>query len=71
MVLSSLQYVPQASPSVLTTKCTDRSFDLIVSTEVIERLENPRVVAREFARLMCLGGRLILTTPNLESARSC
>lgn len=46
------------------------SFDLVVSTEVIEHLENPRAVAREFARLLRPGGRLILTTPNQESMRS-
>lgn len=50
--------------------CDESSFDLIVSTEVIEHLENPRAVAREFARLLRPGGRLILTTPNQESIRS-
>lgn len=46
------------------------SFDIIVSTEVIEHLENPRAVAREFARLLRPGGRVVLTTPNQESIRS-
>ncbi|MHB1078864.1 MAG: class I SAM-dependent methyltransferase [Prosthecobacter sp.] len=48
----------------------ERSFDIIVSTEVIEHLENPRAVAREFARLLRPGGRVVLTTPNQESIRS-
>jgi 2-polyprenyl-3-methyl-5-hydroxy-6-metoxy-1,4-benzoquinol methylase len=48
----------------------DASFDLVVSTEVIEHLENPRAVAREFARLLRPGGRVLLTTPNQESLRS-
>lgn len=45
-------------------------FDVVVSTEVIEHLENPRAVAREFARLLRPGGEVILTTPNQESLRS-
>jgi 2-polyprenyl-3-methyl-5-hydroxy-6-metoxy-1,4-benzoquinol methylase len=50
--------------------CTDASFDAIISTEVIEHLENPRAVFREFARLLRRGGHLLLTTPNQESIRS-
>ncbi|MBI4519863.1 MAG: methyltransferase domain-containing protein [Gemmatimonadetes bacterium] len=46
------------------------SFDAIVSTEVIEHLENPRAVFREFGRLLRPGGTLIVTTPNQESLRS-
>ncbi|WP_395739487.1 methyltransferase domain-containing protein [Prosthecobacter sp.] len=53
-----------------TTPLPGRSFDVIISTEVIEHLENPRAVAREFARLLRPGGRVVLTTPNQESIRS-
>lgn len=48
----------------------DQSFDTIISTEVIEHLENPRFVFREFHRLLRPGGTLIVTTPNQESLRS-
>lgn len=48
----------------------DGAFDAVVSTEVIEHLENPRAVFREFRRLLRPGGSLLLTTPNQESARS-
>ena len=48
----------------------DGVFDAIISTEVIEHLENPRAVFREFHRLLRPGGRLLLTTPNQESIRS-
>ena len=50
--------------------CPDASFDAIISTEVIEHLENPRAAFREFSRLVRRGGRLLLTTPNQESIRS-
>ena len=48
----------------------DRSFDSIVSTEVIEHLENPRAVFREFSRLLRPQGTLLVSTPNQESLRS-
>ena len=46
------------------------SFDTILSTEVIEHLENPRAVFREWFRLLRPGGTLVMTTPNQESVRS-
>jgi 2-polyprenyl-3-methyl-5-hydroxy-6-metoxy-1,4-benzoquinol methylase len=48
----------------------DESFDVIVSTEVIEHLENPRAMIREFWRLLRPAGKVVLTTPNQESLRS-
>ncbi len=48
----------------------DSSFDVILSTEVIEHLENPRATLREFFRLLRPGGHAIITTPNQESLRS-
>jgi 2-polyprenyl-3-methyl-5-hydroxy-6-metoxy-1,4-benzoquinol methylase len=48
----------------------DATFDGIISTEVIEHLENPRAVFREFRRVLRPGGWLVLTTPNQESLRS-
>jgi 2-polyprenyl-3-methyl-5-hydroxy-6-metoxy-1,4-benzoquinol methylase len=48
----------------------DRSFEAIISTEVIEHLENPRATFREFGRLLRPAGQLMLTTPNQESIRS-
>jgi 2-polyprenyl-3-methyl-5-hydroxy-6-metoxy-1,4-benzoquinol methylase len=45
-------------------------FDVIVAAEVIEHLENPRALAREWFRLLRPGGKLILSTPNNESWRS-
>lgn len=52
------------------TDLPDACFDAILSTEVIEHLENPRAVFREFHRLLRPDGTLIMTTPNQESLRS-
>jgi 2-polyprenyl-3-methyl-5-hydroxy-6-metoxy-1,4-benzoquinol methylase len=52
------------------TPLADASFDAIVSAEVIEHLENPRAVFREFRRLLKPHGKLLLTTPNQESFRA-
>ncbi len=52
------------------TQLPREAFDLIVAAEVIEHLENPRALAREWFRLLRAGGILILTTPNNESWRS-
>jgi 2-polyprenyl-3-methyl-5-hydroxy-6-metoxy-1,4-benzoquinol methylase len=54
----------------LPIKVEDGTFDCIVSTEVIEHLENPRAVFREFHRLLKPTGLLLVTTPNQESLRS-
>jgi 2-polyprenyl-3-methyl-5-hydroxy-6-metoxy-1,4-benzoquinol methylase len=53
-----------------TLELADDSFDTIVSTEVIEHLENPRATFREFYRLLRPGGSAIITTPNQESIRA-
>jgi 2-polyprenyl-3-methyl-5-hydroxy-6-metoxy-1,4-benzoquinol methylase len=46
------------------------SFDAVIAAEVIEHLENPRKVAREWFQILKPGGTLILSTPNNESIRS-
>jgi 2-polyprenyl-3-methyl-5-hydroxy-6-metoxy-1,4-benzoquinol methylase len=50
--------------------CAAESFDTVVAAEVIEHLENPRAVAREWARILRPGGLLVVSTPNNESWRS-
>ncbi len=46
------------------------SFDTIVCAEVIEHLENPRLLLREISRLLAPGGLALVTTPNCENIRS-
>jgi 2-polyprenyl-3-methyl-5-hydroxy-6-metoxy-1,4-benzoquinol methylase len=46
------------------------SYDTVVASEVIEHLENPRAVAREWARLLKPRGHLVVSTPATESLRS-
>jgi 2-polyprenyl-3-methyl-5-hydroxy-6-metoxy-1,4-benzoquinol methylase len=48
----------------------DETYDVIVSPEVIEHLENPRAIIREWFRLLRPNGTLIFSTPNNESLRS-
>jgi 2-polyprenyl-3-methyl-5-hydroxy-6-metoxy-1,4-benzoquinol methylase len=48
----------------------DRTFDVVVCSETIEHLENPRAVMRTIHRLLRPGGTLVLTMPNQESLRS-
>ena len=48
----------------------DKSFDVVVSVEGIEHLENPHLFLREVNRVLKNGGTLILTTPNIVSLRS-
>jgi 2-polyprenyl-3-methyl-5-hydroxy-6-metoxy-1,4-benzoquinol methylase len=48
----------------------DGSYDLIVAVEIIEHLENPRFVVREWTRLLRPGGVIVMSTPNNESIRS-
>ncbi|MBK8178676.1 MAG: class I SAM-dependent methyltransferase [Planctomycetes bacterium] len=48
----------------------DGSFDCAVLQEVIEHLENPAHVVREFSRILRPGGWWVLTTPNSSGAAS-
>lgn len=48
----------------------DSEFDMMVSIEGIEHLENPSFFVRECARIVKSGGLVILSTPNVDSYRS-
>jgi 2-polyprenyl-3-methyl-5-hydroxy-6-metoxy-1,4-benzoquinol methylase len=42
----------------------DESFDLVISTEVIEHTTDPHLALRELSRVLAPGGTLVVTTPN-------
>jgi 2-polyprenyl-3-methyl-5-hydroxy-6-metoxy-1,4-benzoquinol methylase len=48
----------------------ENSADIISAIEIVEHIENPRHFIRECTRLLRSDGLLILTTPNIDSARS-
>jgi SAM-dependent methyltransferase len=48
----------------------DNFFDAVVCIDGIEHLENPFYFIRECRRVIKSGGRLILSTPNINSIRS-
>ncbi len=48
----------------------DGRFDAVACIEGIEHIENPHLLAREANRILKLGGRIYLTTPNVLSIRS-
>jgi len=49
---------------VICTDLDDESFNVIISQEVIEHVEQQEQYLCELARLLCKNGYLILTTPN-------
>ena len=48
----------------------DNFFDAIISLEGVEHLEAPAYCLREFARVLRVGGRLVLSTPNVNNVQS-
>lgn len=50
--------------SVLSLPFADDSFDVVISSEVIEHTTNPVLAISEMCRVLKPGGKLVLTTPN-------
>ena len=48
----------------------DAFFDAVVSLEGVEHLTRPAACLTEFARVLRPGGRLVLTTPNVNNVQS-
>lgn len=46
----------------------DNAVDIAVCSEVIEHLEEPHSLLKEIARVLKLKGKLVISTPNRESA---
>jgi 2-polyprenyl-3-methyl-5-hydroxy-6-metoxy-1,4-benzoquinol methylase len=47
-----------------------KQFDAVIAAEIIEHLENPRHFARQINAVLKPGGKLILSTPNIDSMTS-
>ncbi|MCF8060057.1 MAG: class I SAM-dependent methyltransferase [Bacteriovoracaceae bacterium] len=45
-------------------------YDIVLASEVIEHLENPRHFLRQLTKITRSGGYIIISTPNLESITS-
>jgi len=58
--------IPTVNCSLLETKFAPDSFDVITLIEVIEHLENPKLVFQELTRILKPGGLLLLQTANFE-----
>lgn len=41
----------------------DQSFDVVLCTEVLEHVPEPGAAVREFARILCPGGSLLISAP--------
>lgn len=48
----------------------DSRFDIIISIEVLEHLENPSHFLTEIKRILKRGGKAIITTPNISNIKS-
>jgi 2-polyprenyl-3-methyl-5-hydroxy-6-metoxy-1,4-benzoquinol methylase len=46
------------------------AFDAVMAVEILEHVENPFSFIRQCSRLLRPGGKLFLTTPNVETPRS-
>jgi SAM-dependent methyltransferase len=72
--LEEAQSAPEAPNGFACTQAIGESlpfredlFDCILLSEVVEHLEAPQISIREAARVLCPGGRLLVTTPNYRS----
>ncbi len=61
--LASNKKINFIQSSCINTPLLDKSFEVIVSTEVIEHLENPDLLLDEIDRLWDKNGKIIITTP--------
>lgn len=72
--LEEAQSAPEAPNGFVCTQAIgeslpfrDNLFDCILLSEVVEHLEAPQISIREAVRVLCPGGRLLVTTPNYRS----
>lgn len=63
---AQFSHVSFAQVSVPPLPFADNSFDYVVTFQVIEHIEDDRVLVAEMMRVLRPGGQLILTTPNIR-----
>lgn len=62
-VSNRVEFLPGYLPECLAS-LQDSSFDVIISFETLEHVENPQELLKEFSRILTPGGRLIVSVPN-------
>jgi cyclopropane fatty-acyl-phospholipid synthase-like methyltransferase len=67
--LESVPFIRADLNQPFASTCPSR-YQGIIACEIIEHLENPRHFARQCFELLDPGGRMVLTTPNVDSASS-
>lgn len=60
---SRAQYICGMLPEAL-NKYPDASFEVVISFETLEHVENPQELLHEFHRVLVPGGRIIVSVPN-------
>jgi hypothetical protein len=61
----------KGNPEVSAYSIDNDFFDLILCAEVIERMSiDPMGLISELNRVLCVGGKALITTPNIVSSRS-
>ena len=60
--LQNVQFLQMTIPPI--TGIADNTFDFVISFQVIEHIQNDKEYVKEIHRVLKLGGKFIVTTPN-------